>query len=76
MNESQARKLRAGDRVTWDGNPFDGGSVVSVFAHGVEVRWDNSPEIGGSLHFQDCGRMDRGLNPSSLAKDIVVAYHL
>lgn len=41
MTEKQARKLKTGDRVMWNGNELDGGDVMDVGYAGMMILWDN-----------------------------------
>lgn len=46
MNVRDASLLRIGDRVCWEGNPNDAGTVVEApwEAAGVRIAWDNGQE--------------------------------
>lgn len=48
MTKSEAQKLKAGDRVLWEGRASDAGTVQaksnSIFA-GITIKWDNG-ELG------------------------------
>jgi len=49
MTESEAKKLRVGDRVTWDHNAKDCGTVFEVGYNAVKVQWDDPSQGEGSV---------------------------
>ena len=56
MNEPQARKLKAGDRVKWDNDPSDAGSVIDTGYLAVTIAWDNGQT--GTVHIADAARIE------------------
>lgn len=44
MKEATARMLHVGDRVCWDHNKADGGTVIDKGFNAVTVKWDNPAE--------------------------------
>ena len=41
MTGEQSRKLKVGDRVNWDANQKDLGTITEVDWAGVLIKWDN-----------------------------------
>lgn len=41
MTGEQSRKLKVGDRVNWDANQNDLGTITEVDWAGVLIKWDN-----------------------------------
>lgn len=54
MKEAVARRLKVNDRVTWDNNPKDCGTVIETGFNAVKVKWDD-PSQGevGVLYFTE-----------------------
>lgn len=57
MTKAQAQKLKVGERVIWNGDSSDGGTVLEVWHHGVLIRWDSGLE--GGLAFDHCREVSR-----------------
>ncbi len=53
MTEAQSKRLNIADRVIWEGNRDNEGSVVAADPRSVRIRWDN-----GSLGEIDHRDMD------------------
>ncbi len=50
MSEQQARHLKPGQIVIYDGDPKDTGTVLGILRSGVSVRWnDEIPTTGITL---------------------------
>jgi hypothetical protein len=43
MTTAEAKKLKIGDCVCWNGDPNDRGEVVEVGYLGVKIRWEKIP---------------------------------
>jgi len=41
MNEKESRQLKVGDRVIWDHDQSDAGTVTFAGARYVQTTWDN-----------------------------------
>lgn len=52
MTEKQAKQLQIGDRVTWEGDTEDMGTVVGKVDNAVGIRWDDTTEVKW-IHFHD-----------------------
>jgi hypothetical protein len=57
MTGEQSRHLRAGDRICWQNNQADKGSVTETNWAGLTVKWDNRSEQA-ILH-NDMGQIER-----------------
>jgi hypothetical protein len=57
MTGSQSKALKPGDRVFWQKDPTDQGTVTETSWAGVTVRWDNRGEQA-ILH-NDMGQIER-----------------
>ena len=57
MDAKQAGTLKVGDRVEWDLNGDDLGTVAQVSLHAVEIKWDNG-EVG-AIDKRGCQRVER-----------------
>lgn len=62
MTAKQAAKLKVGDRVYWDNDEADVGTVVETGFNAVKVHWAVPSPEGLSpwtslLHFEDCDRL-------------------
>lgn len=44
MTPEQSRKLRVGQRLTWQDNKTDQGTVTACDWSGVRVAWDNGTD--------------------------------
>jgi hypothetical protein len=57
MTGDQSRLLNVGDRVCWNGDRNDQGTVTEKNWAGVTVRWDNRGEQ--SILHNDMAQVDR-----------------
>lgn len=66
MKEATAKMLHVGDRVCWDHNKADGGTVTEKGFNRVKVKWDD-PSNGdvSSLYFTEMANI--GLLPKQYA---------
>ena len=44
MTGEQSRKLKVGDRVSWNADQIDLGTITEVNWAGVSIKWDNREE--------------------------------
>lgn len=58
MDEHEARRLSAGVRVFYGGDPDDLGTVAAAFPLGVTVRWDRD-RLPTPLRHEDCDAIER-----------------
>ena len=49
MNARQAKKLKVGDKVMWQGSHTDLGEVIEVGYCAVKIKWDNG-QVGLVQH--------------------------
>lgn len=49
MDNVEAKRVRIGQRVLWDGKPDDAGTVVDRNLAGVKINWDNGQS--GWMHY-------------------------
>lgn len=68
MKEAVARRLKVNDRVTWDNNPNDLGTVIEVGYNAVKVKWDD-PSQGevGVLWFTEMANIGVALKSKGRA---------
>jgi hypothetical protein len=59
MRPSEARSLQIDDRIFWNANPSDAGTIQAIGAFTILIVWDNSPS--GLLHVDNCERLSLGL---------------
>lgn len=59
MNQQQARKLKVGDAVIWDGDPDDRSEVALVVCTCFKMAWDNSDGSSGWRNFNDAEMVSR-----------------
>ncbi len=59
MTYSEATQLKDGDRVTWDKNPEDLGTVRAIGNRAVKVEWDNG--LKGWVDFEDAKRIEKAV---------------
>ena len=57
MNEQEARKLRIGNRVMWNGHEENLGTVKNLHANGAYIKWDDG--YRGWLFYDDMPEIDR-----------------
>lgn len=57
MSEAESKRLRVGDRVYWDDDPADIGSVVETDYLCVRIKWENGQE--GTIHHRDMSKVHR-----------------
>jgi hypothetical protein len=57
MTGEQSRALKVGDRVCWQNDHADGGTVTDKSWAGVTIKWDNRSEQN-ILH-NDMGQVER-----------------
>lgn len=57
MTERESKKLKAGDRVMWDGDETDLGSVTECDYLCVRIKWDNGQE--GTVHHADMKKISK-----------------
>lgn len=57
MTEREARKLKVGDRVMWDCDAGDCGTVIDVGYHGATIKWDNGQT--GGVDFRGMSKISR-----------------
>lgn len=57
MTAPEAQKLKVGDRVIWEGNPKDQGTVAERNWCSFTVTWDNGK--AGTLDFRDAGPVSK-----------------
>jgi len=50
MTYTEAAGLKVGDRVTWQGNPADLGTVTEVEANAARIKWDDG--AAGWIRFE------------------------
>ena len=41
MTPEQSKQLKVGTRVCFNGNPADGGKVITIQARYVTIKWDD-----------------------------------
>jgi hypothetical protein len=49
MTIKESEQLKVGDRVAWDGDNNDLGTVIDAGHFGVMIKWDNG-QVGGIAH--------------------------
>jgi hypothetical protein len=59
MKPDEASKIEVGDRVMWDNDPNDAGTVTGKISFGFRVRWDAWPLSSGWLDFTRSGRVQK-----------------
>lgn len=57
MTEQQSKRLNIGDRVIWNGDPHDAGTVVDCGYAAVVVTWDNGQT--GTVDHRDMAIVSR-----------------
>lgn len=57
MNSEAATQLKAGDRVMWDGDPKDLGTVMQVGHRAAQISWDVG--LIGWIAFEDATRIEK-----------------
>lgn len=57
MKNKEAAKLKVGDRVMWNNNPQDLGTVSEVGYCAVRIKWDNGQT--GTTHLDDMDSVSR-----------------
>ena len=57
MTGEESRQLNVGDRVSWNADPKDHGTITEKHWSGVTVRWDNRSEQ--AILYNDMARMKR-----------------
>ena len=57
MTGEQSRTLSIGDRVCWQNNQADQGTVIETNWAGVTIRWDNRSEQ--TILHNDMARVER-----------------
>jgi hypothetical protein len=57
MTGDQSRTLKVGDRVCWDDNASDLGTVVGIAWSGVTISWDDGHTT--SVTHNDMGQVER-----------------
>jgi hypothetical protein len=62
MTGSESRKIQVGDRVLWNSDQNDLGTIIETDWAGVTIRWDNRSEQA-VLH-NDMAQVERA--PSNL----------
>lgn len=55
MDARESKQLKVGDRVMWDADPKDAGTVTDHGYSGTTIQWDNGQY--GSLHHHDAKRI-------------------
>lgn len=59
MTYSEAKQLKNGDRVIWDKNREDLGTVETVGNAAVKIEWDNG--MKGWVDFEDAKRIEKAV---------------
>lgn len=59
MTYKEATQLKDGDRVTWDKNPEDLGTVQDIANVGVKIAWDNGQK--GWIDFRAVGLIEKAV---------------
>ena len=60
MNVEQARKLKKGDRVYWDNDKDDQGTVMFADDYTVSIKWDKPVKGANYLNIADLCTRDAG----------------
>jgi hypothetical protein len=57
MTGEQSRQLKVGDRVAWEKNVTDLGTIVGVTWSGVTIKWDDGNTV--SVRHNDMAKVER-----------------
>ncbi len=60
MNANKASKLKVGQRIMWDGDECDLGTVIkhNIPETGVFLKWDDPHVNGGWVDYEDMHMME------------------
>ena len=58
MTPQESKALKRGERVCWEDDPTDQGSIIDRDWSGVKIKWDNAA-APTHYHHNDMGRVAR-----------------